>query len=38
MARGGVRQRVTVTGVRLRILMALDAPRIREFQVYDGGR
>jgi alpha-L-fucosidase len=29
--------RVTASAVRLRILMALDAPRISEFQVYDGG-
>jgi len=30
--------RVTASAVRLRVTMALDAPRLREFQVYDGGR
>jgi len=29
-------RRTTAERVRLRILMATDAPRIREFQIYDG--
>ena len=31
-------RRTTAERVRLRILMATDAPRIREFQIYDGTR